>query len=48
MTEAEGVSKSSVQRLFTPLGIKLHRSKTFKLSNDPFFIEKVRDAAGFI
>ncbi|GAB4359201.1 MAG: hypothetical protein Kow0073_18010 [Immundisolibacter sp.] len=26
--------------------MQAHRSKSFKLSNDPFFIEKVRDAVG--
>ena len=46
MAEAEGVSKSTVQRWFTLFGVKPHQSKTFKLSGDPFFVEKVRDAAG--
>ena len=44
--EAEGVSKSTVQRWFSLFGVKPHLSKTFKLSNDPFFIEKVRDITG--
>ena len=43
MAEAENVSKSTVQRWFSLFGIKPHRSKTFKLSGDPFFVEKVRD-----
>ena len=43
MAEAENVSKSTVQRWFSLFGIKPHRSKTFKLSSDPFFVEKVRD-----
>ena len=46
MGEAEGVSKSTVQRWFSLFGVKPHLSKTFKLSNDPFFIEKVRDITG--
>ena len=46
MAAAEGVSKSTVQRWFTLFGVKPHRSKTFKLSSDPFFVEKVRGAAG--
>ena len=46
MAEAEGVSRSTVHRLFTLFGIKPHLSKTFKLSNDPFFIEKVREVTG--
>ena len=43
---AEGVSKSTVQRWFALFGVKPHRSKTFKLSSDPFFVEKVRDVIG--
>ena len=46
MAEAEGVSKSTVQRWFSLFGVKPHRSDTFKLSSDPFFIEKVRDVTG--
>ena len=46
MAEAEGVSKSTVQRWFSLFGVKPHRSRTFKLSGDPFFIEKVRDVTG--
>jgi putative transposase len=44
--KVNGVSKSSVQRYFALFGIQPHRSKSFKLSNDPFFVEKVRDIAG--
>ncbi len=40
---AEAVSKSTVQRWFALFGIKPHLSDTFKLSSDPFFVEKVRD-----
>ena len=40
---AEGISKSTVQRWFGLFGVKLHLAQTFKLSTDPFFIEKVRD-----
>ncbi len=46
MAEAEGVSKSTVQRWFSLFGVKPHRSDTFKLSSDPFFVEKVRDLTG--
>ena len=46
MGEAEGVSKSTVQRWFSLFGVKPHLAKTFKLSNDPFFIEKVQDITG--
>ena len=41
-----GVSKSTVQRYFSLFGLQPHRSKSFKLSNDPFFVEKVRDIVG--
>lgn len=41
-----GVSKSSVQRYLALFGVQPHRSRSFKLSTDPFFIEKVRDIVG--
>ncbi|HUH02821.1 MAG TPA: IS630 family transposase [Kofleriaceae bacterium] len=41
-----GVSKSTVQRWFQLFGVQPHRQKHFKLSNDPFFVEKVRDIVG--
>jgi putative transposase len=41
-----GISKSTVHRLFQAFAVQPHRSRTFKLSNDPFFVEKVRDIAG--
>ena len=41
-----GVSKSTVQRWFNLFGVQPHRQRHFKLSNDPFFIEKVRDIVG--
>lgn len=40
------LSKSTVQRYFSLFGIQPHRSRTFKLSTDPFFVEKVRDIVG--
>lgn len=46
MAQAQGVSKSTVQRWFNLFGVKPHRTRTFKLSTDPFFIEKVRDIVG--
>ena len=46
MAEAEGVSKTTVQRWFALFGVKPHLSETFKLSSDPFFVEKVRDITG--
>jgi putative transposase len=41
-----GISKSSVQRYFSMFGLQPHRSKSFKLSTDPYFIEKLRDVVG--
>ena len=41
-----GISKTSVQRYFQLFGLQPHRSEGFKLSNDPFFIEKLRDVVG--
>ena len=38
-----GMSKSTVGRYFVLFGVQPHRSKSFKLSTDPFFVEKVRD-----
>jgi len=46
MAEQTGISKSTVQRWFELFGVQPHRQKTFKLSNDPFFVEKVRDIVG--
>ncbi|MEO7402092.1 MAG: IS630 family transposase [Burkholderiales bacterium] len=41
-----GVSKSTVQRYLSLFGVQPHRTRSFKLSNDPFFVEKVRDVVG--
>src|SRR5262252_10683335 len=41
-----GVSKASVQRIWQAHGLKPHLVKTFKLSNDPRFIEKLEDVVG--
>jgi len=41
-----GVSKSTVHRVFQAFALQPHRTRTFKLSTDPFFVEKVRDIAG--
>jgi transposase len=44
--EETGISKSTVQRYLSLFGVQPHRSKSFKLSTDPFFIEKVREVVG--
>ena len=46
VAEETGVSKSTVGRYFKLFGLQPHRSKSFKLSTDPFFVEKVRDIVG--
>src|SRR5271154_1731593 len=37
---ASGISKSTVARYFALFGVQPHPSKSFKLSTDPFFVEK--------
>ncbi len=39
-------SKSTVHRIWCAFGLQPHRHRYFKLSNDPFFVEKVRDIVG--
>jgi transposase len=46
MAKALGVSQSSVSRTWRAFGLKPHRSRTFTLSTDDFFVEKVRDIVG--
>jgi putative transposase len=46
MAKEIGVSKSTVQRVWNAFGVQPHRSRYFKLSTDPFFVEKVRDIVG--
>ena len=41
-----GVSKSMVHHIWQAFGLQPHREKQFKLSNDPLFLEKVRDFVG--
>jgi putative transposase len=44
--QATGISKSHVQRLFSLFGLQPHRSKTFSLSTDAHFVDKVHDIVG--
>jgi putative transposase len=46
MAKATGLSKSTVQRVWSAFGLQPHRQESFKLSTDPFFIEKLRDIVG--
>jgi transposase len=43
MAAAVGVSPSTVRRVWRAHGLKPHRLKTFKISNDPAFAEKLED-----
>ena len=45
MTKGE-VSYSTVNRIWHAFGLQPHRQRHFKLSTDPFFVEKVRDIVG--
>ena len=46
MAKAVGCSKATVQRVWRDNGLQPHRVKTFKLSNDPHFAEKLVDVVG--
>src|SRR5271157_2710005 len=41
-----GTSRSMVQRVWKANGLKPHLTRTFKLSNDPHFVEKLIDVVG--
>ena len=41
-----GMSQSAVSRIWRAFALQPHRNKTFKLSRDPLFVEKVRDIVG--
>src|SRR5438067_9517405 len=46
MAGATGFSHTTIRRIWTAFGLQPHRSETFKLSNDPLFVDKVRDIVG--
>lgn len=46
MATEVGISVSSVQRIWRAHGLQPHRVRQFKLSNDPKFVEKLRDVVG--
>jgi transposase len=46
MATETGLSKSTIGRIWKAFGLKPHQIDTFKLSNDPQFIDKVRDVVG--
>jgi putative transposase len=46
LAAATGISKTTVHRWLQTFSVQPHRQKSFKLSTDPFFVEKVRDIVG--
>lgn len=46
MAAETDLSKSTVHRIWRAFGLQPHRQRHFKLSTDPFFVEKVRDICG--
>ena len=46
MAERTGVSRSTIGRIWRAFDLKPHLTDTFKLSDDPLFVEKVYDVVG--
>ena len=46
LAKVVGLSPASVQRIWKAHGLKPHRIRTFKLSRDPRFVEKLQDVVG--
>jgi transposase len=46
MAAHSGLSPSTIGRIWRDFGLKPHRSETFKLSKDPYFVDKVVDIVG--
>lgn len=46
MAKASGLTQNAILRIWRAFGLKPHLERTFKLSTDPFFVEKVRDVVG--
>ena len=46
MAKAVGISPSSVRRIWKGHGLQPHRVRSFKLSNDPKFAEKLKEVVG--
>src|SRR5580658_8877405 len=46
MAKNQGLSKSTVNNIWHSYNLKPHRVKTFKLSRDPKFLEKLTDVVG--
>lgn len=46
LAQKTGMSQSSISRIWQAFRLKPHRIETFELSNDPHFVDKVRDVVG--
>lgn len=46
MAQESGLSQTAVSRIWRAFALQPHRTESFKLSADPFFVEKVRDVVG--
>ena len=46
MADKQGLSKSTINRVWQSHGLQPHRTKQFKLSRDPKFLEKLTDVVG--
>ena len=46
LAKSQGVSKSTIHNIWQAHNLKPHRVKTFKLSRDPKFLEKLTDVIG--
>lgn len=46
MARKVGLSHDTIARIWQTFGVQPHRSESFQLSSDPFFVEKVRDVVG--
>lgn len=46
MAKAMSMSQSAISWIWRAFALQPHRTETFKLSANPFFIEKVRDVMG--
>jgi hypothetical protein len=46
MAKQMGMSQSAISRIWRAFGLKPHLADTFKLSNGPQFVDRVRDVVG--
>ena len=46
MARETGYAPSTIHRIWQAFSLQPHRSETFKLSADPYFVDKTRDIVG--